>query len=427
MKRLYSTKKIAALLMLMISWCNFQIAGLYLFIILQAVFFVVSWSKNSGRLYFSEYKIVNITFALLLITEISSFISDLPDSYKGYSLVMTIVLIPSYFSFTYIIRECKEGILDFRYLIKWFKAGILVQLIYLPVQFVLYKGGVDINRIIFHNLLHFMEEPTFFRQGEFFPSAFTWHSALLAPLLVIAFLIFEDLRIRALILLDTFICGNSTALIGVMITFGILAGLRFIDFIRHFSTNGKVKSIVSAGLIVLLGSIACAAGAGNAVISKFQLLIARITESGNDSSSAAHIGYYMVYPSVFNNNTVLERLFGTGYASSGYSISAINGQYATLEHWVTESDIIDILISRGIIGFVFYYILLGMIAFWGARIDKKYLIAVGVITIQGITYNVQFEYLFFIELIMLGSVFIGQNFFEPLYEYERRISLLLKK
>ena len=61
------------------------------------------------------------------------------------------------------------------------------------------------------------------------------------------------------------------------------------------------------------------------------------------------------------------------------------------------------------------------------RSYKKYLIAVGVITIQGITYNVQFEYLFFIELIMLGSVFIGQNFFEPLYEYERRISLLLKK
>ena len=138
----------------------------------------------------------------------------------------------------------------------------------------------------------------------------------------------------------------------------------------------------------------------------------RIFEGSKDSSSAAHFSYYLLYPEVLRRNTFLQSIFGTGYASSGYSISQISGQYASLQHCVTESDFIDILISRGFLGFIIYYIFLLQIALKGKNVDYRYTIAMIVILLQGITYNVQFEYLFFIELILYACVGLKLNFFE---------------
>ena len=91
-------------------------------------------------------------------------------------------------------------------------------------------------------------------------------------------------------------------------------------------------------------------------------LINRIFNVNSDSSSSAHLSYYILYPQIVEENGWFTSLFGTGYASSGYSITNINGQYSGLRLWVVESDIIDILVSRGILGFISYYLFLFVIA-----------------------------------------------------------------
>ena len=68
-------------------------------------------------------------------------------------------------------------------------------------------------------------------------------------------------------------------------------------------------------------------------------------------------------------------------------------------NWAIESDIMDKLYSLGIVGFVLYYTFLSKILIRGYKIDKKYTIVTLAIIIQGFGYNVQWDYIFLIELV----------------------------
>ena len=400
--------------MLFLSWNNFQLFGLYFFIIFQTVLCVISFFRAKRKICFDKKDIV--IWLMLILSLISAFfviLSDMPDSYKIYSLIMTIVLIPSYLSYAYLKKEFKRNNTKFQICIKYLKIGFLVQIIIVPIQFILYKIGIDINDLFFNKLLHLMENPTFFRQGTYHPSGFTWHSAMLAPLFVLAYLLFEKkMWVKILILLDAYLCGNNTALIGVLLTI-ILVSIHRVAFSSRIYKTSR-KRIFSFVLIILAFILICILNRNitNSIIEKCNYLWIRIFEGSKDSSSAAHFSYYILYPEVLIRNTFLQSIFGTGYASSGYSISQISGQYASLKHWVTESDFIDILISRGLLGFIIYYIFLIQIAIRGKNVDYRYTVAMIVILLQGITYNVQFEYLFFIELILYACVDLKLNVFE---------------
>lgn len=410
MKKQINKKNISAFLMILfLSWGNFQIAGLYFFLIFQILYCFCSYFYNKGKLYFSKSALINSLFIFLVLSTISGALTNLPSSFKKYSLVMTIVLMPSYFAYTYFLQDCKNNAFYFEKAIQILKIGFLIQIIYLPIQFLIYKVlKTDLNSIIFSKILHLMDNPTFYRQGEYFPSAFVWHSAVLAPMLVISFLLFKNIWIKALILLDAFICGNNTALIGVILTL-IFSVLYFV-----LKENAKINKKFLMGIMILLliSIIFISTTKGQELVyTKILHLINRIFNVNSDSSSSAHLSYYTLYPQIVEKNGCFTALFGTGYASSGFSITSINGQYSSLRHWVVESDIIDILVSRGILGFISYYFFLLVIALKGMKIDYRYLIVITVIIIQGITYNVQFEYVFFIELLMFGSIKLKKNFF----------------
>ena len=193
--------------------------------------------------------------------------------------------------------------------------------------------------------------------------------------------------------------------------------LVIVFLVIHFvgQSNAKIgkKLLLSIMLILCGGLLFISIPKGYSIIyNKVSYLLARVLNVSSDTSSAAHMSYYTLYPQIVRNNGWIASAFGTGYASSGFSITSINGQYAGLQHWVVESDFIDILVSRGVIGFISYYVFLLYIGFKGKKIDYRYIVAIAVIMIQGITYNVQFEYLFFIELLMFGSIKLKINFFE---------------
>ena len=315
---------------------------------------------------------------------------------------MTIILLPTYFFYTYLLDDLKKKKITLDKIVEALKTGFLIQICYLPFQFFMYHiWEIDLNDVIFVKLLHLMNNASFIRQGTYYPSGFTWHSALLAPMLVLSFVLFQSSVVRGIIIMDSFICGNNTALLGVAFIMFVLACKSIKD--NKISRN-RVIAISVAVITAML--------AFNQIIKKVTYIIYRIIYANLDSSSRAHLSYYTLYPDIIKKSNIINVLFGTGYATSGHAITQMNGQYMSLAHWAVESDLIDILISRGMIGFLIYFGLLLYIAFKGKNINYKYFIVILAFCIQGITYNVQFEYVFMIELVMYSAVVLNLDLFK---------------
>ena len=393
---------ILLLMMIFVSWQNFQIGGVYFFIIFELLYCIIRFFCKNKKILLSTSKIINWCFILLIISAICGYLSNLPDTYKSYSITMTIILLPTYFFYTYLLDDLKKKKITLDKIVEALKTGFLIQICYLPFQFFMYHiWEIDLNDVIFVKLLHLMNNASFIRQGTYYPSGFTWHSALLAPMLVLSFVLFQSSVVRGIIIMDSFICGNNTALLGVAFIMFVLACKSIKD--NKISRN-RVIAISVAVITAML--------AFNQIIKKVTYIIYRIIYANLDSSSRAHLSYYTLYPDIVKKSNIINVLFGTGYATSGHAITQMNGQYMSLAHWAVESDLIDILISRGMIGFLIYFGLLLYIAFKGKNINYKYFIVILAFCIQGITYNVQFEYVFMIELVMYSAVVLNLDLFK---------------
>lgn len=414
MEKTISSKKgvdkiVMHLVMLFLSWGVFQIEGLMFFVIFETIYCLIEMARVKS-IYLSKYAIINTLFITLVLSTISSIFSYIPLSYKKFAVVMLVTFIPMYFFLGYIEHHIYKTEIIAKSIIKYMKIGFAIQLIYVLIQFIAAKVfGVDLNRILFCDLFHFMENPSFYRQGTYFPSGFTWHSAMLAPLYVLSLLLFKNVVIRCIIILDAFICGNSTSIIGVAICCALL--------ILDWLFKNKDKRIRKTSIVLIMGIIIFGLLLGtrinlySEVISRISYLVFRLLNSNSDSSTQAHFSYYLLYPRALHNMGIIQTMFGTGYQTSGYSITFINGQYDTLAHWAVESDLIDILVSRGIIGFIVMYTFMAMIAIKGYRINHKYMIAMIGIFIEGVGYNVQFEYVFLIEMVMYIMIKHNIDFF----------------
>lgn len=100
------------------------------------------------------------------------------------------------------------------------------------------------------------------------------------------------------------------------------------------------------------------------------------------------------------------------------------GQYAELKSWVVESDVMNQLYSNGIIGFIFYYGFLLYIAIRGYRLDRRYFILMTGLIITGITYNIQFDWIVYIEFLLYLMVKFKVNLFST---DERGLNVLYEK
>ena len=111
-----------------------------------------------------------------------------------------------------------------------------------------------------------------------------------------------------------------------------------------------------------------------------------------------------------------RQIFGYGVGCSGYTITSLYGRYADGGTWAIESDFINILVSRGIIGFIIYYWFLIRIMIKGFKIDYRYAIFIITVLFQGFGYNIQFDYLLLIEILMYILIENRVNFFDVVDE-----------
>ena len=384
-----------------------------LFWILEIFMFIFICLKNQKLVISSEKWIITIFLELVCCVFFAMF-GDMWVSYKKAALVSVVLLLPLFFTYSYIEQIARRDKNIFLLIKKGIKISCLIELIWCISQFFFYKsGGIDINNIIFVKLLHLTENATHFKDGVFMPSGLCWHAAFITPVAIISFLLFDSYIVKMLAIFDAVICNNATAMIGIGICIGCTVLNFCVDLIRRkkIKFSNKVFIAIIAGMIIVI-PVLIHFNAFQILWEKIIHIYHRATGGVYDGSANAHIMYYTSYPEVVSKSSIIQVIFGYGSGCSGYPISKIFGQYSNLKSWSTESDIMNILLSRGILGFVIFYGFLGKIAVKGAKKDSRYIIIIVSLIMSGITYNIQFDWVILIEMILWLSIKCDINFFE---------------
>lgn len=402
------SKIILAMLIFFFPMIVFWIGGRPIYVWLELLFVVVCILKYK-KYYAIKYIAINLMLLTRFLSAISAQTGNLPAYLHKSAIVQTVYALIAYLAVSYVYHAIEWKTFDtLSTIIKAFKLMVMVELFWIPLQFICYYAfSTDINKLLFVDTFHMVENASFVRSWVWYPSGLSWHSALLAPMFVIGLLIFDNLWVRVFIVADALICGNSTTLIGVILTLLLL-------FFPSLGEKKKIKTrtIFIGGIVLIAGIfIAYRLGMYEKMQSQFSYTFERLFTESGDESTAAHLKYFSDYFEIAKESSITQILFGYGEGCSGYPIWMLNGRDTVQQSWSVECDFVDLLISRGIFGFVAFYYFMLYIAVKGFKIDKLYTIAIIVIMIEGIGYNVQWAYVFFIELILFACVKAKISFF----------------
>lgn len=412
-----SIKFLLSLMIFISPMLVLQIGGKEAFLWIQ-ILFVIIMAVNYKKISFYKSPFIVAYFLEPFITAFFAHFSTMPDSYKSTAINLAIMSIPLYFVIGYLNRIIKKEFNVLETVIKALKLAIIVELIWVLGQLLFYRVfGIDINKFIFVDMLHLVENASFIRSWVWYPSGLCWHSAVLAPLFVMGILFFDNSLIRAVIIIEAFLCGNSTTLIGVLASVFLLL---IYSFFRGKFKLSKKKIITVVILIIAMILVLLETNMKDKIIDVAIKLWIRLFGGEKDASTAAHFGYYSDYITILKKSSLSQILWGYGIGCSGYTITSLYGRYANGGTWAIESDYINILVSRGIIGFINYYLFLFYIMIKGAKIDARYFIFMLVILIQGFGYNIQFDFLFLIEVVLFICVKKNINFFNIVDEVNKK-------
>ncbi len=369
---------------------------------------------RNGKISLSRDRRVNAVFLFWILSTVLCVLSrDIPLSYQKGSIIAMVQVVPLYFTFVYIERYTQRNQSLFDGIRKVILLSCVIELVWCLLQYVAYKlMGLDINRLIFTDMLHLVSSASQYKNGVFHPSGLCWHSAFIAPVAVIAFLFSKSTVIRLLAVLDVVICNNATALMAIC----LCIGLSFLSYLPRLFKSSRVRAVSLLLLCMEAAVILPAAvrmGFLETVWEKLLYIYQRSTGAVYDGGSAfAHIRYYTGYLTVLENSTPLQVLFGYGMGCSGLPISRCFGQYAELKNWAVETDVMNQIYSCGLIGFLVFYGFLLYITVHGWRLDRRYGILMLSLLCAGITYNIQFGWVILLELVLYLAVKRGYNLFE---------------
>lgn len=384
-----------------------------LFWSLQVVFFLIHIMMTK-KLRITRSKTIISLYCIWILSTLFCFVSDIPLSYKKNSVIAFVSLLPTFFTISFYERYFKSERFV-AYIKKALALTCMLQIILCIVQFFLYNSvHIDLNQLVFRDILHMVENPSQYKLGVFHPSGMCWHSAFMAPVVIIAFVVCDSYFIKALAVVDAFISNNATAMIGIGICLALTIMFLIVDFLKGTSKAIRIRTFFAAFLIIvaIVLTLFCT-DVVPIVCEKIADIYGRATGVVYDGGSAnAHIRYFTAYPNVVKNGSIIQFLFGYGTGTSGYTMSKLYGQYADLKSWVVETDVMNQIYSNGIIGFILYYSFLLYIAIKGYKLNRKYFILMVSIVLAGITYNIQFDWVIFLEFLLFLTVRFRVDLFE---------------
>ncbi|MDT9331593.1 hypothetical protein [Clostridium perfringens] len=301
--------------------------------------------------------------------------------------------------------------------LKYFRKGLLlsivIQIVWCFIQIMFNKFfSIDINTLIFTNILSMVSEASQIKFGILNISGLAWHPINMAPILIIAYCFSKNVYCKLIIVFIALTTNNSTILIGM--TACIIMDIFFrMKYLKNNKKIIKYTTIFSVLLlIIILGFILIKTDIFQRLINNFVYLYERVSGKFYDGgSTAAHIRYYTSIPEMFSISSIYKILFGYGEGCSGYLMGVLFGQYIELSSWAMECDLVNILISNGVLGFLLFYSWLIKIAFNGLKINKNYFICIIAFVICGITYNIQFDWVVLFEMILAISIKANYNIF----------------
>ena len=297
---------------------------------------------------------------------------------------------------------------------KGFTIGSIIQLVWEILQYLIYSiVGTDINMTFFSALY----SRSYMKEGGFGASGLAWHPSNLAPLLIVLFWTTNNWYIKFVVLVAAILSNNSTVIIclAVCLVINIIAT-------RKKKIQIKKKSIIFALvaliiLVVLLFKTDLLSITNDRVGFVYQRLFGGYYDGG---STNAHIRYYTSIPSVITNFPLMKILFGFGEGCSGYVMTSLFGQYSDIGAWALECDIVNILWSKGIIGFVLFYGWLFSIIKRGWKINPKYSYILIAIMFGGIFYNIQYDWVIVLEIVMDIAIFKHIDLFSNKFFTKKR-------
>ena len=407
-KKVNISNVILFLLVLTSSMIVFEIKGKGLFLFLSVAYVL------AAIFYLKRFKLINdksvyFMFTIYLLSMISCFCSSLPYSYKYAAFRATIIMflvfiVVNVVNYHFFIEKNAMQIVR-----KALKLMCAIQILWSLCSFAAFKlWGLDINQVIFVDVLKLVESASQYKGGVLQPSGLSWHSSTLAPVLALSYFLFNRIEMKLLSIVVAVICGNATALIGMVLC--IFIDVTYTIIKKREINKRLVQALICIGMLVIIALLF--SGYYKEIYDKVMYILHRMSGNSNDSSAYAHIRYYWSYPQVLDISNPMQIIFGYGKGCSGYPIGVLFEQYTYLGNWSVESDIMDILISEGIFGFIaFYYFLLRIIR-KGKKIDVRYSFVVIVWILEGVTYNIQFEWFIFMEVLILLLINNKYNIFD---------------
>ncbi len=377
--------------------------------------------------------LIPLVFLSLFSGWATSHFYPMPEAYTYAARIVPVLKLPYIFIIAYVYVRMKEDRSVLDAVVLGIKATVAVQLIWIPLQYAAYhKLGLDISDLVFNQWLHRDVVTLFVREGVYHPSGLAWHSGLIAPMFVIGFLMFKNPLIRIVLIMEAMIIGSSTAVAGVVAAAGLMilvAATHPKDTREEWSESLKntPKAVMVLFGALLIGAVAYVilSGMYQTAVDSVVRLVNRVIHSKSDGSARAHFGYFKQYFEIIKQAPLLNVLFGYGADCSGYPFQEYYSYYMSLSAYTIECDYVNIALNHGIIGFVLYYSMLGYIAVKGAKTDPRYLVFILCILLQGIGYNVQWDYVFVFELVLFASLKANVNFFD--FRWRKKYETTLAK
>jgi hypothetical protein len=133
----------------------------------------------------------------------------------------------------------------------------------------------------------------------------------------------------------------------------------------------------------------------SAIIEKLNYMLDSFSGSylATQTSSKIHTRYWITIPKVTRWAGWVRGLFGFGINCSGYPFTSLFNQFPG-EPWVVECDYIDYLWNYGYVGFALFYVMFFKNIIRSLKINKKYAVVILGILVEGVTYNVLFNWCF---------------------------------
>ena len=377
------------------------LGGITIFNILSIIVFL--YFLCIRRSWYSKCLYLKVCVFLLLlgVTTMGALLGDvLSISYKSRAIISFInyVIIFAVFFFIHVDQnEFSEKFLC------GFKVSCYVQIFWCVLQLILYYTiSLDINHIIFAQFFGTTSQTSRYVDGVLACTGLSWHPANLIPVLIYIFLFNKGIVLKLLCIAISVFSHSATAQIAI----GLCCCYVLAKWVRKaIGSRIPLKYWFGFSIFVI---IFCAyiCTKNNLVVRTINSILERIRdiysiEPGN--SSATHFSYYTRLFAIIRQSNVFTVLFGYGIDCSGFPFSYYYNQYSDMV-WVVESDFVNIVLSQGLVGFIVFYAGFLSITVQYLKKSKSAAVFMLVLFVCGITYNLQFNWVILVELILFSFI-----------------------